>query len=590
MKIKIAPVIKLNPKNPVSSASSSRDILYGTGLTKAVVKKANRLDLSSPALSASTTSEEIDVKNQLTSSQSLTTVLPSSLMSNDIILDPDQIAAKLGMINQKYSILIGSAGTGKTTTLKALIIEIEPYLPYILAASGDKIPSIAFVAFMGKAVQQMKRALPRNYHSLCSTIHVLLEFKPVYEDVFDKATGEMKSKMQFLPERNANNKLELDCIFIDECGTLGVPLWHYLLDALPSTCRIILLGDLNQLVPVAGHSILGFAMLAWPTYELTKLHRNAGPIAENAHRVIEGKKPLTDETKKVIVKKMDDGSIGARKELLGTIQYLYKAGKFDPMQDAVIVPQNVDVLGQIQLNEVLVNLFNPKANRIAIKAGTEIKVLAVGDKIMVLKNMAQRRLTNGMQGVITSIATNNSFKGSHNATQKANALVTIDLQDFDKAFDAIEDLDEDSNLSEGERQGSHVITIQFQDVEGETTFSTVGELQAITLSYVFTCHKAQGSEYRFVIVLCHSANHRMLCREWLYTAMTRAKSNLLVMCNNRGLTQAVKVQRIKGITMKDKAEKFIALTKLSPNEPPAVIPKAEKLITKTNLQFNIKKD
>ncbi len=572
-----------------------RDILFGSGATK---KVANSLQ---SAINKEAKKYETNIAIQtpkITEIKKATIshieTLPSALMDDSITLDHSQIAAVEGLINQKYGCLIGGAGKGKTTTIKAIIARMEE--ENLLATDG----SVVFCSFTGKAVQQIKRALPEKYHSSCNTIHSTLGFKPVMvEKEIQNEFGlwETVERMQFLPEYDAMNQLSCKFVIIDEAGTVSLTLWHYFIAALPEDCRIMLLGDLNQLAPVAGHSILGFAMLKWPTYELTVLHRNAGAIAANANRVTEGKKPLTDEIdKKVLIKKIEDGSMAARKSFLGIIKYLHDNDKFDPLLDAIIVPQNIDALGQEELNTVLVNQFNPQrkdkeTNKIinprhSVRAGNQIKSFAVGDKLMLLKNNNEAGLTNGMQGIIVEIAINNNFQGTHVKEIQAHANITVDLASLDAHLDAISNKADEptEELLENERAASHIITIQFQDVKELQIFGTVGEITNLTLSYVFTAHKSQGSEFRFVIVLCHSANKRMLCREWLYTAMTRAKNSLLIVCNNRGLTQAVNTQRIKGVTLKEKALKFIAMAKDKKGEETAQLPEPETIIA-GKLQF-----
>lgn len=78
--------------------------------------------------------------------------------------------------------------------------------------------------------------------------------------------------------------------------------------------------------------------------------------------------------------------------------------------------------------------------------------------------------------------------------------------------------------------------------------------------YAATCHKSQGGEYPNIIILCHSVNARMLSQEWLYTAITRARNNVYIICNNRGLSQAVGRQVIKGKTIKEKIQSYIIET------------------------------
>lgn len=593
-----------SPAQPQKKKAGGRDLLYGTGLTKKVAQQAEKQQnkaVSQTATSILTAEQaELGQKQELTIDE-----LPDSLMDNSIQLDEYQQAAVNGLSNQKFGVLIGAAGTGKTTALKFLLSAIENHVTMISSAListrkiGDTytatdtdtkmLPAFAFCSFTGKAVQQMKRALPEKYHPLANTIHATLGYAPVIEEYYDEETKEYKEKRVFRPSYNSSNKLPYKIIIVDETGTLSLNLWHELLNACTDDCRIFFIGDLNQLPPVQGHSILGFAMLKWPTYTLEKLHRQAegDPIAENAHRILQGKKPLTDEkTKRFIVKNIQDGSSGAKKDILGIIQHLHKQGEFDPMQDALIVPQNIGNLGQESLNDVLVNYFNAPIYdddnellnpRVIIKAGYISKAFAVGDKVMLLANNTQLGLTNGMVGIVTSITPNGAYKGQIAIDSMKVNHTEIDLSDLANEIHEISANEKSEADEEKERQASHVMLVKFQNVEEEIPFETAGAYNKVAISYAMTCHKAQGSEYRNIIVVAHASNLKMLCREWLYTAITRAKQRVILLTNHRGLTHAINAQKIKGNTIAEKAKKFLALQGADKNESPATLPKPQEI-------------
>jgi hypothetical protein len=326
-------------------------------------------------------------------------------------------------------------------------------------------------------------------------------------------------------------------------------------------------------------------MLKWPTFTLEELHRNAGVIAKMAHRVLQGQKPLTDhETKKFIVQKIGDGSIQARKSVLMAIQSLHKQGIFDPMTDALIVPQNISAIGQIELNQQLVNYFNPMKKdadgeivnpRIIITAGYIHAVFAAGDKVMLLANDNQKSLTNGMIGVVESITPNGSFKGECvGNSMDLGSTDTFDLKDL--AAELMDTIADEAEQEDGERAASHIMTVKFQNRDDEVIFETAGAFKKISHAYAFTCHKAQGGEYPNVVILAHAVNLRMLSREWLYTAITRAQKRVILLCNHRGLTHAVNNQKIKGKTIAEKAQQFLKLQDATDTKMPD-LPEPEEI-------------
>lgn len=398
------------------------------------------------------------------------------------------------------------------------------------------------------------------------TIHALLGFMPVYEPVEDKKTGEVKNQLRFEPTFTKYNKLPYKIIFMDESGMTPIPLWNQLLDALTDDCRIVLIGDINQLPPVQGRSVLGFAMLRWPTFTLEKIHRQAAdnPIIANAHRILGGMFPKADP-KRFAILTLNGGSIDTYNKTLAIVKKLHQQGHFDPYRDGFIVPQNVGTIGQTAFNEKLVHYFNPPRkedgllvnHRQVIIGATKAAAFAVGDKIMLLKNDRPRGLTNGMTGIVVEIAVNGNYRGREMAALQDSSKFDDDLALANLEDDLASAHQEAPDEEEAKQQASHIVTVQFG--ETKVDFSSRGDFANIAHAYAFTCHKSQGGEYPNVIILCHSANIKMLSREWLYTAVTRAQERVILICNNRGLEQAINTQRIRGNTVEEKARSFLAL-------------------------------
>ena len=504
--------------------------------------------------------------------------------------DQSQEDAVIGMMRNQFSCLIGQAGTGKTTTLKKFLKRIRDKIRTIertkVLEGGTEEKSyhlaIGFFAFTGRAVEQMKRALPEEYHGVCGTIHgdKCLNYLPeFYEDVDEN--GLMKEKMRFVPSYGPMNKLPYDYYVIDEAGMLSVELWNILRGAMHKHARVILVGDINQLPPVYGRSILGYALTKWPVFELTTIHRQAAnnPIIANASAILQGLPPTACVGKFDMEDLKDRGSSKTQTRILDLIKFAHKQGIFDPMRDGFIVPQNKGPIGQLQLNELLVTYFNPgdtaETKRQVIKTGMAMAVFAKGDKIMMLANDKNKGLTNGQIGEIISININGNYKNDRGLSQhELQQMHKVEigeehLADFMLNMDKLEG-EEKKEEDMNQRQASHIVVAKFG--EKEFSFSTAGEFRKIAHAYCITCHKSQGGEYPVVVVLIHSANAVLLSREWLYTAVTRARERIILVYNQRGLQQALKNQRIQGRTLKEKIASFLKISEQDAGKDTAIVP------------------
>jgi exodeoxyribonuclease V alpha subunit len=581
-----------NPNATPPTSFVMADALKGTGFTKRLAERAEK-----KASGQESAADDLEAAAEVRRVAGLDAQFADTAL---VALDYDEYQERVihDGINEMYFNIIGPAGVGKTTTTKRLVKAIEPFLPKVSVNSTRiessqveqdyKVPAVAFCAYTGRAVQNMKRALPREYHPVCQTIHATLGYAPDHTEM--DANG--KKKIIFRPTFNAFRKLPYKLIIIDEASMPPTDLMNELIDALPRDCRIICIGDINQLPPVKGRSTLGFTMSKWPTFELKKIHRQAAgsPIISNAHRILNGQRPTEALMQFDMVHLHMDGS-----KTYGMIQAivrkLHSAGQFDPFRDALIVPQNKGILGQVALNEALVTYFNPPNEqggivvnpRTLIQTGITTEAFAVHDKVMLLQNDRKRELTNGMIGVVTAITLNGAYDQKRGVIHSETFAHTLDT-DFDLA-DALGELgdtgaetgtDDDEDAKEKEddtqRQASHIMEVKFADRDDVVTFSTSGQYRNITHSYAFTCHKAQGGEYPTVIVLAHSHNLRMLTREWLYTAVTRAQKRVILVYNNRGLNHALNNQRIKGHSTEAKIASFIALEKMKAQGLNIIVP------------------
>lgn len=614
---------KLSPDVTPSAVSVSGAPLSGSVATR---------ELSSLVSNASQATNASAITPSSETKPSASTATPATFE-----WDESQLSAIESILRNRFSCLIGAAGSGKTTVVKEIVRRLEaegviqPLSYQRCNGQSRNVYNVSFVSFTGKAVEQLRKSIPPHLQCCCETIHSLLEYAPVVIDKVVEVEGhnEVKASRIFLPRRDEFTKLPQSIIVIDESGMVGVELWNNLFKALDKSnpnLKIILIGDINQLPAVIGKSILGYALNSprWTTCTLTKIHRQAldNPIIANAHAIKDGHQPHASEPLPNTMRKFNLINIGsltpAEREgvrsgtlnrnlydiknrastalniVVKMIAKLYACGEYDPDVDQIIVPQNVGMLGQESLNGKLAQVFNSANRRHAIRASYETRFLAIGDKVMFTKNDYGLGILNGMTGYIKNISLNTAYadyalikaaEENGSATMQDAIKVNEDSMSFaEQAFADINKLaeeKEDNPTLTAELEASHIVVVEYtplgSDEPQEIALSKVGQIRGLLLAYAITCHKAQGSEYRKVIVITHSSNSQMLSREWLYTAVTRARENLLLLYNeyaNRGLSTALRRQIVKGETIAEKAANFslAEATKESNNLQQGLVP------------------
>ena len=372
-------------------------------------------------------------------------------------------------------ILTGGPGTGKTTTLNAMI--------RLLKENGQKV---ALCAPTGRAAQRMTAVTGEE----AKTIHRLLE---VSYDIEDKPVF----------KRNERNMLSCDALIVDEVSMVDVNLLESLMRALPLSCRLILVGDSNQLPSVGPGNVLHDLTESGliPVVTLSEIFRQSmqSLIVMNAHRIISGTQPELNVRDNdfffIRMQRMEDiaytvGDLCARR-----LKNTYGYNMMDNIQ--VLSPTRKGILGTFELNSRLQQLINPNASK-GVKVG--FSTIYEGDKVMQSKNNYNIpwQKENGEYG-------EGVFNGDIGVMVEVNAIAKIYKVRYD---DRIATYDSDS----------------------------IADLE---LAYACTVHKSQGNEFDCVVMPVYRGAPQLMYRNLLYTAVTRAKKMLIMVGDEAALNYMV---------------------------------------------------
>ena len=387
---------------------------------------------------------------------------------NESTLDERQREAVAEAVKNGIFILTGGPGTGKTTTINAMI-------RYFLSEGMD----IRLAAPTGRAAKRMTETT--GYEA--QTIHRLLEVSGNPEETGKGGFG-----------RNQENPLETDVVIIDEMSMVDLPLMHALLSAVIPGTRLILVGDINQLPSVGPGKVLKDLIDSevFPVMMLTRIFRQAqeSDIVVNAHRINAGLEVRLDNKSRdfFFLKRQDaDVIISVILTLIQKKLPRYVDAKMTDIQ--VLAPMKKGLLGVERLNRILQQYLNPPSPKKQEKEYGE-KIFRVGDKVMQTKNNYQLEW---------EIATKYGL-----VVDKGIGVFNGDIG----IVTAIHTYDE-------------TVEVEFDEKRKvKYPFKLLDELE---LAYAVTIHKSQGSEYPAVIIPLLSGPKQLYCRNLLYTAVTRAK-------------------------------------------------------------------
>jgi ATP-dependent exoDNAse (exonuclease V) alpha subunit len=233
----------------------------------------------------------------------------------------------------------------------------------------------------------------------------------------------------------------------------------------------------------------------------------------------------------------------------------HEKGLYDPEEDIILIPFNKSC-GTEELNRIIANHLARHRNETTwqIIAGFIKLHFSVGDRVLYEKEDA----------VITKIEPNPAYAGVFPIRESK----TLDYWGHDPSIhspkegendDAMDFLLAQTAAAEKEdrvKKASHRVTVKLTDSEQEISIDSAGELNNLLLGYALTVHKAQGSEWRKVFFCLHQSHATMVQRELLYTAVTRAREELYIICEPESFVKGIQSQRVKGNTLEEKAEYF----------------------------------
>lgn len=363
-------------------------------------------------------------------------------------------------------VLTGGPGTGKTTTLNAIIKIMK-----------DKGKKVLLSAPTGRAAQRMSELTGDE----AKTLHRLLEVSWDQQDnpVFNK---------------NERNQLKCDALIVDEVSMVDTYIFESVMRALPLGCRLILVGDSDQLPSVGPGNVLSDLTSSniIPVVRLNEIFRQAQQslIVTNAHKIVNGEMPVLNSADKDFFFLHRNNKTDVTNVIIdlctNRLPNAYGYSAFENIQ--VLAPSKKGELGTAELNHKLQSYLNPKSDdKAEVTIGS--KTFRTGDKVMQIKNNYDIRWF------------------------KDNGEVGEGI--FNGDIGIIERIDKKAKM----------IKINFYDKTAVFTYEFASDLD---FAYAVTVHKSQGNEFDAVIIPMFSGPPQLYYRNLLYTAVTRAKKTLIL--------------------------------------------------------------
>ncbi len=388
-------------------------------------------------------------------------ILEEILSKLAVKLSDEQLNVVTKVLGEKIVVITGGPGTGKTTLIRALceIFNMQDKKTVLSAPTG-----------------RAARRLSEVTGNKAFTLHKLLEF-----DHENQTFG-----------KNFTNPLNLDIFIVDEASMVDTMLMYKLIEAMPATASLILVGDTFQLPSVGPGNVLSDIIESdsIKVFSLTKIFRQAqeSPIITHAHKIRNGKMPQiktleSDDLSEFyfIENQSSEKVVQTIIELCST--RIHRA--FPHINEIqVLTPMHRGEAGTINLNQQLQKTLNKSKNGIK----TRDFIFKPNDKVMHLKNNYEKDVFNGDIGIIHEII-------------KSEDRVMVDY-------------------------------------DGRIVEYDILELDELSLAYAISVHKSQGSEYSAVIIALTTAHFPLLQRNLLYTAMTRGKNLVIIVGSSKALETA----------------------------------------------------
>ena len=400
-------------------------------------------------------------------------------------LDSMQRTAVLEAARNGLLIITGGPGTGKTTTINAIIQFFQQEGLDILLAAPT-----------GRAAKRMSETTGQE----AQTIHRLLELSGNVEDE--------NQRMHF--ERNEENPLETDVVIVDEMSMVDISLLQSLLKAIVVGTRIIFVGDVNQLPSVGPGNVLKdmISSHCFSMVKLTKIFRQAAQsdIIMNAHKINRGEHLVLDNKSRdffLLKRERVQNIISVIIQLVRDKMPKYvDAGVYDVQ---VLTPMRKGELGVERLNQILQEYLNPRSTNKKEKEYKQ-RIFREGDKVMQIKNNYQLAWEIKSKYGITQDAGTGVFNGDCGIIREINLF-------------------------------AETLTVEYE--EGKMTEYGFQALDELEHAYAITIHKSQGSEYPAVVMPILTGPRMLFNRNLLYTAVTRAKKCVTIVGSNEMVQQMI---------------------------------------------------